>query len=382
MVFNKSNFQSVILALLVVALFTNIAYNSQSDVRKKITLAQKIDIPFGTSFVLSDIDNDGNQDAVIVNYSNDVGAIQIWNNNGDGMFSDSGKRFGPSSCISLDIADINGDNHPDVFITKANIEIGNPCEVWFNDGKGNFYDSQQRLGQKHGSDVKLADLNGDNYLDAFVSNHVLSDGTKGSCDIWINNGKGIFSHNGQELGNGFSVGVSLADIDNDGDIDGLISTNDGEQGNTIWINNGEAFFTLSNQKLPIGASDLGDLNGDGLVDIVININAGSQVWLNQDNGIFSNTGQNICSSDGKRKVVVGDLDGDIDLDVFIVNGVFREERESEVWINDGNALFSKASMNFGSGDTWDVKLENLNGDDYLDVFMLDRHVVKIYLYNN
>jgi len=140
---------------------------------------------------MGDLDGDGDLDAFVVN---SVQANRVWLNNGSGVFSDSGQALGPSSGYGVSLADLDGDGDLDAF--TANRGEGN--KVWLNNGSGVFSDSGQSLGSAESSGVNLGDLDGDGDLDAFVANN--STPYNGQPNkVWLNNGSGVFSSNGQSL---------------------------------------------------------------------------------------------------------------------------------------------------------------------------------------
>jgi hypothetical protein len=202
---------------------------------------------------LGDIDNDGDLDAFVINGEWNVDQPnEIWINNSKGIFTKSAQQFQNSRSGRIDFGDLDGDGDLDAYIGYYNFIGGTPSEIWFNDGKGIFTDSGQRLGNRNGSS-QLADLDGDGDLDAFNCNHVnqSNDGSyvNGGHRIWINDGKGNFTDSGQDFGNGWNTSLSMGDIDGDGDIDAVVSANAGTTGNTVWFNDGHARFTESGKKL-------------------------------------------------------------------------------------------------------------------------------------
>ncbi|MEZ6044020.1 MAG: FG-GAP-like repeat-containing protein [Planctomycetaceae bacterium] len=63
---------------------------------------------------------------------------------------------------------------------------------------------------------------------------------------------------------------------------------------------------------------MGDIDGDGDLDVVFgNRDTVGQVWKNNGDGTFTNTGQSLPTTLGAE---LGDLDGDGDLDLYIVRG--------------------------------------------------------------
>jgi hypothetical protein len=81
------------------------------------------------SVALSDLDNDGDQDAVVGLGA--AGGFRTLLNNGSGVFSLSGPAFGTNNVFGVTCCDLNGDLFADVVAAGAN---GQPNKVWLNCG--------------------------------------------------------------------------------------------------------------------------------------------------------------------------------------------------------------------------------------------------------
>ena len=228
---------------------------------------------------------------------------------------------------------MDGDGDLDAFV--ANIDTGN--RIWLNQGgtqggtDGIFVDSGQSLGTSTSRAVALGDLDDDGDLDAFAAN------ASGQANqVWVNQGgaqggaAGVFLDSGQTLGSANSLSVSVGDLDGDEDLDAFVSNNGA---NVIWVNQGGAqggaagSFLDSGQSLGSGVSlgiDLGDLDGDGDLDAFVANGGSNRVWINQGGaqggtlGEFIDSAQTLGGS-GSQAVRLGDVDGDGDLDAFVVN---------------------------------------------------------------
>jgi hypothetical protein len=112
---------------------------------------------------------------------------------------------------------------------------------------------------------------------------------------------------------------------------------------------------------------LGDLTGDGAIDILLT-GTPSQLWLNGGSANFhqSDLGIYIRPAD---TAFLGDLDHDGDLDIYMAVGT-AGQAEDKILLNDGEGGFveceEKLSDKFSSG----VGLGDLDGDGDLDAFIV------------
>jgi hypothetical protein len=263
---------------------------------------------------------DGYLDVYIVNGDWEHGdSSHLWINDGHGKFTCSTSKFGKANSSCAAIGDLNGDAKPDIFVANHPYSNGQggEDEVWFNEGNGNFINSGQKLG---GSDaaryLKLADVNGDGNLDAIVLN---GDTNR----IWLNNGKGKFLASKRNIGSGENIDLTVDDIDNDGDPDIIIAK--GAWGKTpkgieVWTNDGKGTFSKTQN---IGDYDgyglaSGDFNQDNYLDIVLvnGTDQPNQIFLNDKHGNFYDS--KIKIGNGGNKVAIGDLNHDNLLEIIII----------------------------------------------------------------
>ena len=178
-----------------------------------------------------------------------------------------------------------------------------------NDGKGNFTYSERYLNAEDSGAYTyfpaLGDLDGDGDLDLALGGRCGAQLSQPEGEIrppydliWLNDGKGNFSDNGQRLGAGFGTGMlALGDLDNDGDLDNIDANTSsmspggsdaaGGQANLVWLNDGKGNFSDSGQRLGHEESNavaLGDLDGDGDLDAFVGNRGGPGVaekWQGQ-----------------------------------------------------------------------------------------------------
>ncbi|MCB1918833.1 MAG: VCBS repeat-containing protein [Candidatus Competibacteraceae bacterium] len=129
---------------------------------------------------------------------------------------------------------------------------------------------------------------------------------------------------------------------------------------------GSGIFADSGQTLGTPATRsvvLGDVDGDSDLDLIEgNDGQANRVWLNNGLGTFSDSGQAL-GANNTRSVALGDVDGDSDLDLIEGN----DGQANRVWLNDGSGVFTDSGQTLSSSNTTSVALGDVDGDSYLDV---------------
>lgn len=137
------------------------------------------------------------------------------------------------------------------------------------------------------------------------------------------------------------------------------------------VSGGSGQFLDSGQDLGIGANNtqslgvvLGDLDGDGDLDAFFaNSGVGNGVYMN-NGGVFADSGQSI-GDHASRELALGDLDSDGDLDAIVANAGGQGNR---LWQNNGSGVFTSVQT-LGNSDSQKVAIGDLDGDGDLDAFV-------------
>ncbi len=215
---------------------------------------------------VGDYDNDGLQD-IYISVKN--GKNLLYKNLGDFRFKELGAEKGldyeGSSLTSIWI-DVDNDADLDLFIANTNLQ----CLLYKNES-GSFTNVTstylpELIGNVQSANVVDFDNDGDLdlYLARFNKENVLLRNENGEQFLDYLGPAGI-SDVGQ------SMGAIFFDYDNDGDQD-LYQTRDGNAGNLFFRNDG-GYFVDATEQTGTGYKghgmgvDIGDINGDGLMDI-------------------------------------------------------------------------------------------------------------------
>jgi enediyne biosynthesis protein E4 len=307
---------------------------------------------------------------------------------GTGITGDENWAFGVS------VVDINQDGFQDIYISMGGPGNMNnfPNKLFVHQGldptgKPMFKEMADVYGladRGHSIQALFFDYDRDGDLDMYLltgggferspnnPSPIVKDGTAVNTDRLYRNdysanaGHPIFTNVSREAGilqEGYGLGVSLADINDDGWPD-IYVTNDYLTNDQLYVNNGDGTFSEKvgeyfkhTSHFAMG-NDIGDINNDGLMDVITvdmlpddysrrklmfgatqynkfyyAVNNGysyqymrNTLQLNNGNGSFSEIGQlaGIYKTDWSWSVLLADLDNDEYQDVFITNGFGKD----------------------------------------------------------
>jgi hypothetical protein len=195
-----------------------------------------------------DYDNNGWPDLLV---ANDTQPNKLYRNQHNGTFKDVGVEAGIAfsaegkarAGMGVDIGDFENSGYPGVAITNFDNEM---IALYRSEGGGTLADIAVQSGVGLPSKTTLgfgcafADCDLDGSLDLIAVNGHIDDTVRNVRNVgyaqppqlFLNNGKGKFSEVGSEAGGGFNQprvgrGLAIGDFDRDGDLDVLMTTNDG-----------------------------------------------------------------------------------------------------------------------------------------------------------
>ena len=263
---------------------------------------------------------------------------------------------------------------------KLDLAVGNTgvLSILLGNGTGGFSQTSISNVLRNPAGFVTADLNGDGNLDLIVGNQ---DKTEGSVFVFPGNGAGGFGTRRQfisPLANLFVSALAVGDVNGDGKLDVVIATNGGGgpffQGITTLLGDGAGNLTQSTSKSTGGSQPssvfLQDINGDGKLDAVVSnqfdpsaaADVGNIAVLLGDGAGTFNTA--ITSPVGNpRSLARGDFNGDGKTDLAVANN------------NNISLLFGNGAGSFSLPTDIDTRTvgprsvvaADFNGDGKLDL---------------
>lgn len=258
-----------------------------------------------------DVNGDGFDDIYFVDYNNNLEA-RLFINNQDNTFSDetntrmsaaaANQGFGTTGFL----ADMNGDGSLDIVSNDSVAFGGVGVEVAYNDGNGNFNQTQV-LPSTASYMVQQADFNNDGRIDVYVvddlqDNVLFNDSTNpdGTINVTrVNNTQSALTQN-------FNGNILPADVDGDGFIDMAVSDVDVDipgcdrRFTLLRNNNGNGMFN-PNDGMILPWNEQGshdtvwiDINSDGNLDLFMATCDNYHIYVN----------------DAKPQIITGDVNGD------------------------------------------------------------------------
>lgn len=312
-----------------------------------------------------DLDGDGRPEVLIA--AND--RLTILRRDGSGTVVVHDRVPAGSNPAGPDGADLDGDGHLDVAVANHETDY---LTLLRGDGNGSFQafpHSPLTIDvDPHPHAVRAADLNVDGHVDLIVD-HRAGEGLL----ILRGRGDGTFASPGTLVAAGGDPyrGMAVGDLNGDGQLD-LVTPNPRGVGMMFSTDPEELKFRQDEITTEAGlfAVELGDLNGDGRMDIVAALGEGSplvQVFLGDGTGAFREAADSpFRLAPGGKMIVGGDFNGD-GIDDAAITGWDA----SDVLILMGGTQSIRRTRLPGAENSWGPTAADLNGDGVDDLIIPD-----------
>ena len=362
----------------------------------------------GGGVAIGDLNQDGFAD---IYFTANMGPNKLYLNQGDWSFIEVSKKAkvegaqGWSTGVAF--ADINGDGRLDIYVCNSGEVKGDNKinELYINQGVDKegvpiFSEQAQKWNldnQGYSTHVSFFDYDLDGDLDCYILNNSFKKPEKIDIlktnrnvvdieggDKLLRNDGAVFTDVTQEAGifssnNGFGLGISVSDTNNDGYPDMYIS-NDFWERDYYYINQKNGTFKeVLNSSLPTCSmssmgSDIADLNNDGAIDIFTTDMLAADNYrlkamtvfdpyrlenykfrqgyhyqimqnslqINNGEGRFSEAANlaGVSATDWSWGALIFDMDNDGWKDIFVSNGIYRDImfQDFATFINDKEAI--------------------------------------------
>ena len=335
----------------------------------------KTNLELGSS--AADYDNDGDADIFLAGWGK---TTKLFRNTGQVSFKDATANLNMHGISDANYGlwlDVDNDGELDLYITdeyRSN-------RLFRNDGNGNFQEviwTDTFIDTAVSQGSCTGDFDNDGDMDIYVANWFSGD------YLLINRGAGLFDSIQLDLPtlqeNFSSNSAAAADLDNDGDLDLLVAT---REGNVFYYRNesrrGIPYFTnvetfpFSRLNDSVYGLLLEDFNNDGLLDCFLSVKGENRLYLGKGGGLFDenyDTDDRIAYSTGSA---AGDLDQDGDMDIFVAN----KNEICQVYLNptnDHNSIYINPVGIQSNRDAIGAKIYFYDGPDTSGSFLGMRQI--------
>lgn len=353
--------------------------NKLAPITNKLSIVDYLYYYNGAGVAAGDINNDGLTDLFFVS---NRGSNRMYLNKGDFTFEDITTSAGFNSFAEwktgVTMADVNGDGFLDIYVCAvANyMDLEGVNELYINNGDKTFTESAAEYGLNFsGFSTQSAffDYDHDGDLDMYLLNHAthtsrsydkviartLAD--KDAGDYLYRNDNGKFTDVSKDAGiyqaaMGYGLGITIADLNNDGWED-IYASNDFHEDDYYYINNHDGTFREAGKeafnyfsRFSMGC-DAADINNDGYEDVMT-----------------------LDMSPDEERLEKASL-GEDGWDLFMYKlsfGYHYQFSRNTLQISNGGKTFSDWAMLSGVESTdwsWSTLIEDYNNDGRKDIFI-------------
>ena len=362
-----------------------------------------------SSIALGDIDNDGDLDVLIAGWSGSNEIFDIYENQfneGGSLLKRIDLQITGLNFSSIDLGDYDNDGDLDILasgesgfgVLETRIFVNNLNSTTSFDEDANV----QLTDVKSGS-LQWGDMDNDGDLDILLTGNRSSNGVSWTTEVYENllpENSGFSLRTDLVFDEVFESSVAWADMDNDADLDIIISGNSPTGRITKIFNNrlneGSGFEERTDVSITgfdFGDMSVEDMDGDGDLDILLsgNTDAGSAASIYENTLGVSNSFELRTEFFFEPAIFSStdwaDVDNDGDPDVVILGRDSNGNRITDIYenrFNEGEQFNFRWDLQITGLDEGDAKFGDLDGDGDLDLMLAgsDGTVPRSMLFEN
>jgi len=247
------------------------------------------------------------------------------------------------------VGDLNNDGLADVYMAGNWVSD----RIYLNKGDLKFEDVTEKTGiDKHpgySTGVTMVDINNDGWLDIYVCRDWFKEKGRKNDKLFINNGDMTFTESAKEWGlefDAFSTQANFFDYDNDGDLDLYVVTHPDDWNDKLKL---KYFVKIE--------------NGENQSDYFFRNDGNKFTDVSKEAGI-NNHGYGLSAT-------VGDINNDGFLDIYVANDFAMYDF---MYMNNGDGTFTdatKETLKRNSHFAMGADLVDINNDGLLDIYTVD-----------
>jgi hypothetical protein len=326
-----------------------------------------------TAVASADFNGDGILDLAVANSSDQTVSVLL--GNGDGTFQPHlDFSTGGRAPFALAVGDFNGDGRPDVAVTS--LSNANSVTIMLNGGSGSLSPVGTLATGVNPFAIVVSDFNGDGIADLAVTNE--NDNT---VSIFLGNGDGSFASKMDFAAGPVPGSLVAADFNGDGVMDlAITGRTTGGSRITILLGNGNGTFGSGSMVLtsdfPVSLT-AGDFNGDGITDLAwvlgdTDTRATVQVMLGNGDGTFGPITTMPLGGFIGGSISNADVNGDGIVDLVVVAGALTsgESGDAAIFVGNGDGTFQPAVVFPAGFFTTAGMVADFNGDGLPDIAVI------------
>ena len=327
------------------------------------------------AIAVGDVDGDGDMDMVTGN-ANQVNRLYLNNSTHSPFTGSQGKNITSDAYNTVTIGAGDLDNDGDIDVVAGNLGVN---RLYLNNGSSDPFNGVTGLNitsDNHSTySVAIGDVNKDGHLDLVVGNYTTTN------RLYLNNGTSnpFNGVSGVDISTDAhsTLAITLGDVNGDGDLDVVAGNNN--QTNRLYRWLGASYGSGTDISVDVHATyavAYKDIDKDGDLDVIAgNYGQRNRLYYNNGYGTFS-TGTDISTdSNSTRSLSIADVDGDGDLDMLTGN----YSQYNRLYFNNGTTSpfngVSGVNVSNDSHATLDVVFHDLDKDGDQDILVANNNMV-------